>query len=96
MNTDPRGRLYKRDVHHRAEYPVNKEKAIENYIRVADETKRLGLGLNAGHDLSLVNLKYFLKMIPWLDEVSIGHALICDALYLGLEKTISEYLKCLQ
>ena len=78
------------------EYPVNKEKAIENYIRVADETKRLGLGLNAGHDLSLVNLKYFHKMIPWLDEVSIGHALICDALYLGLEKTISEYLKCLQ
>ncbi len=77
-------------------YSKNKEQAIEPYVLASEEAKRVGLGLNAGHDLSLLNLKYFHKIIPWLDEVSIGHALICDALYLGLEKTISEYLKCLQ
>ena len=55
-----------------------------------------GLGLNAGHDLSLENLNYFYKNIPWLDEVSIGHALISDALYLGLERTIQEYKNCLR
>jgi methionyl-tRNA synthetase len=54
-----------------------------------------GLGLNAGHDLSLQNLAWLKKNIPWLDEVSIGHALVCDALYLGLEKTIKEYKKCI-
>ena len=58
--------------------------------------RRLGMGLNAGHDLSLQNLKYFHDNIPWLDEVSIGHALICDALYLGLQKTIEEYKNCLR
>ncbi|MGG6497033.1 UNVERIFIED_CONTAM: pyridoxine 5'-phosphate synthase, partial [Bacteroidetes bacterium 56_B9] len=56
----------------------------------------LGLGLNAGHDLSLVNLNYFYQNIPWLDEVSIGHALISDALYLGLERTVKEYKNCLR
>lgn len=58
--------------------------------------RRLGIGLNAGHDLSLLNLNYFYKNIPWLDEVSIGHALISDALYLGLERTIQEYKNCLR
>ena len=62
----------------------------------AEEARRQGLGLNAGHDLSLVNLNYFYKNIPWVDEVSIGHALISDALYLGLERTIQEYKNCLR
>ena len=57
--------------------------------------KQLGIGLNAGHDLSLENLKYFTDVIPWVDEVSIGHALICDALYMGLEATIAAYKNCL-
>jgi pyridoxine 5-phosphate synthase len=56
----------------------------------------MGMGLNAGHDLSLVNLNFLYKNIPWMDEVSIGHALISDALYLGLEKTIHEYKNCLR
>lgn len=76
-------------------YLLNKEKAIEPYLKAAEEARRMNLGLNAGHDLSLVNLAYFHQVIPWLDEVSIGHALICDALYLGLEKTIKSYLECL-
>lgn len=76
-------------------YLQNKEKAIEPYLKAAEEARRMNLGLNAGHDLSLVNLAYFHQVIPWLDEVSIGHALICDALYLGLEKTIKSYLECL-
>ena len=57
--------------------------------------RSLGLGLNSGHDLSLANLEYYHRCIPWLDEVSIGHALICDALYLGLKRTIEEYKRCL-
>ena len=76
-------------------YPENPEKAIAPFVEAAKLTRSLGLGLNAGHDLSLVNLKYFHENIPWLDEVSIGHALICDALYLGLKKTIEEYKNCL-
>lgn len=76
-------------------YLLNNEKAIEPYLKAAEEARRMNLGLNAGHDLSLVNLAYFHQVIPWLDEVSIGHALICDALYLGLEKTIKSYLECL-
>ena len=56
----------------------------------------LGVGLNAGYDLSLVNLAYFHRMIPWTDEVSIGHAIICDALYIGLKNTIEAYLQCLK
>ena len=54
------------------------------------------LGLNAGHDLSLVNLHYYHKMIPWTDEVSIGHAIICDALYMGLHETIRQYLAAIK
>ena len=76
-------------------YPENPEEAIAPFIEAAKVTRSLGMGLNAGHDLSLVNLKYFHENIPWLDEVSIGHALICDALYLGLKKTIEEYKNCL-
>ena len=76
-------------------YARNREKAIEPFVETAGIVRRLGLGLNAGHDLSLENLAYFTDMIPWVDEVSIGHALICDALYMGLEKTIAEYKKCL-
>ncbi len=76
-------------------YPTNPEEAIAPFIEAAKVTRSLGMGLNAGHDLSLVNLKYFHENIPWLDEVSIGHALICDALYLGLKKTIEEYKNCL-
>jgi pyridoxine 5-phosphate synthase len=76
-------------------YPVDREKAIAPFVEAAKLARKLGLGLNAGHDLSLVNLGYMHECIPWIDEVSIGHALICDALYLGLEKTIHEYKKCL-
>ena len=62
------------------------------YLETAVAVKELGLGLNAGHDLNLENLEYFIRTIPWTDEVSIGHAIICDALYMGLEKTIQAYL----
>lgn len=76
-------------------YVKNPEAAVAPFVEAAKAVRSLGLGLNAGHDLSLVNLSYFYKNIPWLDEVSIGHALICDALYLGLEQTIREYKNCL-
>ncbi|MBD0296840.1 MAG: pyridoxine 5'-phosphate synthase [Flavisolibacter sp.] len=69
----------------------NRQQAIVAYVAAAKKAKELGLGLNAGHDLDMHNLKYFKQNIPWLDEVSIGHALICDALYLGLENTIQMY-----
>ena len=75
-----------------AEYPQDPEIAICRYLETAKAARACGLGLNAGHDLSLENLAYFVKTIPWTDEVSIGHALICDALYLGLERTIAAYL----
>jgi pyridoxine 5-phosphate synthase len=78
------------------EYIRNREAAIAPFVETAKQVRRLGIGLNAGHDLSLVNLAYFAQNIPWLDEVSIGHALICDALYLGLEKTIADYKNCLK
>lgn len=71
------------------------EKAIAPYIAAAEKAKELGLGINAGHDLDRHNLAYFNKNIPWLDEVSIGHALICDALYLGFQNTIQIYKRCL-
>lgn len=77
-------------------YPKNPEAAVAPFVEAADRVHKLGMGLNAGHDLSLVNLKFFHDRIPWLDEVSIGHALICDALYLGLKKTIEEYKNCLR
>lgn len=70
--------------------------SIAPFIRAAEAARALGLGLNAGHDLNLQNLAFFHQQIPWTDEVSIGHALICDALYLGLEETIHRYLACLQ
>lgn len=73
------------------EYPHDREKAIAPFLEAARVAKKLGLGLNAGHDLSLENLKYLHTIIPWIDEVSIGHALIADALYLGLENTIKAY-----
>ncbi len=75
-----------------AMYPSGPEKAIAPYLETAKAVRELGLGLNAGHDLSLENLEYFIRTIPWTDEVSIGHAIICDALYMGLEKTIQAYL----
>ena len=74
-------------------YTVNKEDAIKDYVETAKEAEKFGLGVNAGHDLSLENLKYFAEKIPNLLEVSIGHALISEALYLGLENTIQAYLK---
>lgn|SRR5574344_424026 len=77
-------------------YLVDREKAIAPFVEAANVARELGLGLNAGHDLSLVNLNYFYKMIPWTDEVSIGHALICDALYMGLNSTIQKYRECLK
>lgn len=72
-------------------YPKNRQEAIAPFITAAKMAKNCGLGLNAGHDLSLENLQYLIQNIPWIDEVSIGHALIADALYLGLQKTIEAY-----
>ena len=77
-------------------YPLDREEAIKPFIEAAEAAREAGLGLNAGHDLSLANLHYFHQNIPWADEVSIGHALICDALYMGLHATIQAYLKCLE
>lgn len=67
------------------------QEAVAPYVAAAKKARELGLGLNAGHDLDLNNLQFFKQHIPWLDEVSIGHALICDAIYLGLENTIQLY-----
>jgi pyridoxine 5-phosphate synthase len=78
------------------EFPENPGKAIANFIKAARTAQELGLGLNAGHDLNLENLNYFYNNIPGLLEVSIGHALICDALYFGLENTIQLYLRQLR
>lgn len=78
-----------------AMYKNNPQDAVKYFVRAAEVAQKCGLKVNAGHDLSLENLKYFAKHIPTLSEVSIGHALIADALYLGLEKTITEYKKCL-
>lgn len=72
-------------------YNEDREKAVEPFVKAALEAQRLGLGINAGHDLNLENLAFFHTKIPFLDEVSIGHALISDALYLGLEETIKRY-----
>jgi len=77
-------------------YAQNREEAIAPYVVAANRAQQLGLGLNAGHDLDLRNLKYLHQTIPFLDEVSIGHALISDALYFGLENTIRLYLRELQ
>ena len=77
-------------------YPKDPEAAVAPFVEAAHAAFSAGLGVNAGHDLSLVNLEFFHRNIPRLSEVSIGHALICDALYLGLEKTIREYKEFLR
>lgn len=74
-----------------AAYKNDKFAAVQPFVEAAREAHRLGLGINAGHDLNLENLAFLHQNIPWLDEVSIGHALIADALYLGLEETIRQY-----
>ena len=76
-------------------YLSDREAAVRPFVEAAEVARSLQLGLNAGHDLSLVNLHYFHQQIPWLDEVSIGHAVICDALYMGLRETIRLYRQCL-
>jgi pyridoxine 5-phosphate synthase len=75
------------------QYSTNKQFAIKQYIEAATCAKSLGMGINAGHDLDLFNLNFLKSEIPFLDEVSIGHALVCDALYYGLENTIQLYLR---
>ena len=78
-----------------AGYERDREAAIASFVAAAEEARRIGLGLNAGHDLSLQNLHFFHERIPWVDEVSIGHAIICDALYLGLHETIAMYRRAI-
>lgn len=80
---------YARDFH------TDKDKAVAPFITAAEVAKDIGLELNAGHDLDLHNLRFFARSIPWIKEVSIGHALICDALYYGLENAIKMYLRAL-
>lgn len=77
-------------------YPKDPEAAIKDFLATAKRVRECGLGLNAGHDLNLQNLAYFVKTIPWTDEVSIGHAVICDALYMGLENTVKAYLAAIK
>lgn len=85
LYTEPYATLFKEDM----------KKAVKPFLEAATLAKKIGLGVNAGHDLNLSNLAYLYKNIPWLKEVSIGHALISDALYMGLEKTINAYKNCL-
>lgn len=73
-------------------YRNGRQAAIAPYLATAETARKCGLGLNAGHDLNLENLEFYIRTIPWTDEVSIGHAIICDALYMGLERTIQAYL----
>ena len=73
-------------------FPTDREAAVAPFIKAGEAARECGLGLNAGHDLNLDNLEYFIRNIPWTDEVSIGHAIVCDALYIGLEHTIKAYL----
>jgi pyridoxine 5-phosphate synthase len=77
-------------------FPINREAAVKPFLTAANYSREIGLGVNAGHDLDLYNLNYIFQHIPFLDEVSIGHALISDALYMGLETTIKRYLDCLK
>jgi pyridoxine 5-phosphate synthase len=103
VNPDPEMVLHAKDTKtdrvelytesYASNYLIDRDKAIQDYIITAQEALKYGIGLNAGHDLSLVNLKFFAEQIPGLLEVSIGHALICDALYYGLENTIQRYLQ---
>ena len=76
-------------------YHRDRKVAIARFVEAASAAKVAGVGVNAGHDLSLENLSYFIETIPWIDEVSIGHALICDALYLGIDATVKAYLDCM-
>ncbi len=85
LYTEPYARMYKQ----------NPEKAIKPFVDAAIKAREIGIDLNAGHDLDLDNLEYFNRNIPWLKEVSIGHALISDALYFGLHNTIQMYKRCL-
>lgn len=78
------------------EYADGPDRAVAPYLAAAEAARACGLGLNAGHDLNLDNLRYFVERIPWTDEVSIGHALICDALCYGLENTVGLYRRCLK
>ena len=78
------------------DYTADREAAIAPYVVAAEAARECGLDLNAGHDLSLENLEYFAQRIPWCDEVSIGHALISDALYFGLDNTVQLYRRCLK
>lgn len=73
------------------DYAADPERAVAPYVAAAEQARRSGLGLNAGHDLNLDNLHYYISRIPWTDEVSIGHALVCDALYCGLENAVQLY-----
>lgn len=77
-------------------YATNREEAVAPFVEASVAAHKVGLGVNAGHDLNLENLKYFHEQIPYLNEVSIGHSLISDALYLGLQETIKRYKECLQ
>jgi pyridoxine 5-phosphate synthase len=77
-------------------YPIDREAAIKPFLEAARAARSAGLQLNAGHDLNLENLRFIKEKIPWLMEVSIGHALISDALYYGLQNTIQMYLRLLQ
>ncbi len=76
-------------------YKENPHKAVEPFVRAAEIAREAGLGVNAGHDLNLTNLQFFASSLPWLNEVSIGHAVICDALYLGIAETLRRYRECL-
>lgn len=78
------------------EFDENPERAVAPFVVAAQAAHNVGMGLNAGHDLNLNNLKFFQQHVPYLAEVSIGHALIADALYLGLEATIKAYKECLK
>ena len=73
-------------------FPKDRDAAVAPFVKAAEMARECGLGLNAGHDLNLDNLEFFIRSIPWTDEVSIGHAIVCDALYMGLEQTIKAYL----
>ena len=86
--------LYTEDYAKR--FSTDPAKAVKPYVDAAKKAHELGLGINAGHDLDLHNLNFLIKNIPYLDEVSIGHALICDALYYGLENTVQLYKRKLQ
>ena len=78
-----------------AGYDADRDAAIVPFVAAACKARECGIGLNAGHDLNLRNLHFLKENIPWIDEVSIGHQLICDALYLGIEETIRQYKQCL-